>query len=38
MPPYSAKDYAEAKEMGLDLNNWQDYMEYYELKERSNEL
>ena len=38
MPPYSTQDYVEAKEMGLDLDNWQDYMEYFELKEQSNEL
>lgn len=31
--PYSHKDYLDAKSKGLDLDNWNDYQEYYELGE-----
>lgn len=31
--PYSKQDYEEAKERGLDLDNWNDYVEWAELGE-----
>ena len=34
--PYSDKDYAEAKAKGLDLDNWDDYVEFYGLGEEIN--
>lgn len=33
-PPYSEEDYKKAKQMGLDLDNWNDYVDFYELGER----
>jgi len=30
-PPYSQEDYEDAKSKGLDLDNWRDYKEYYQL-------
>jgi hypothetical protein len=32
--PYSDKEYEDAKEQGLDLDDWNDYVEYFELGER----
>lgn len=32
--PYSKKDYKEAKDMGLDLDNWDDYQDFYELGQK----
>lgn len=32
-PPYSEVDYAEAKGMGLDLDDWKDYCKFYHLGE-----
>jgi hypothetical protein len=32
--PYSDKDYIDAKTKGLDLDDWNDYVEYYGLGER----
>ena len=32
-PPYSEKDYEDAKKQGLDLDDWRDYQEYYGLGE-----
>jgi len=32
-PPYSEKDYQEAKAQGLDLDNWNDYVKFYHLGE-----
>ncbi|WP_172408245.1 hypothetical protein [Desulfosporosinus sp. FKA] len=29
--PYSKCDYYDAKSLGLDLDDWNDYVEYYEL-------
>ena len=29
--PYSDKDYQEAKKAGLDLDDWKDYCEYFEI-------
>lgn len=36
--PYSDKDYADAKEKGLDLDDWNDYVKYYGLGEDEEEL
>jgi hypothetical protein len=33
-PPYSEEDFEDAKSRGLDLDDWNDYVEYYELGER----
>jgi len=35
--PYSAKDYFSAKEQGLDLDDWNDYVKFYGLGEREAE-
>lgn len=35
--PYSDKDYIDAKTKGLDLDKWNDYVEYYSLGEREEE-
>jgi len=35
-PPYSAKDYDDAKKQGLDLDNWNDYVKYYGVGEEPN--
>ena len=32
-PPYSEKDYQEAKSHGLDLDDWNDYVKFYHLGE-----
>lgn len=32
--PYSQEDYNKAKLQGLDLDDWGDYVEFYELGER----
>ena len=32
--PYSEEDYKKAKEIGLDLDRWNDYEEFYELFEK----
>ena len=32
-PPYSEKDYQEAKAQGLDLDDWNDYVKFYHLGE-----
>jgi hypothetical protein len=31
--PYSAEDYEKAKQQGLDLDNWDNYVTYFELGE-----
>jgi hypothetical protein len=31
--PYSDADYEEAKKQGFDLDNWNDYVTYFELGE-----
>lgn len=33
--PYSEEDYDDAKNHGLDLDNWNDYVKYYNLGEDS---
>lgn len=33
-PPYSQEDYEKAKQQGLDLDDWNDYVKYYGLGER----
>ncbi len=33
--PYSEEDYQEAKLLGLDLDNWNDYEEFFELGEKA---
>lgn len=35
-PPYSEEDYKKAKEQGLDLDDWNDYVEYFCLGEEPN--
>lgn len=30
-PPYSHEDYLNAKTLGLELDNWKDYQEFYNL-------
>jgi hypothetical protein len=30
-PPYSKQDYEEAKQQGLDLDDWDDYCKFYGL-------
>jgi len=35
--PYSDEDYEKAKQKGYDLDDWDDYVAYYELGERYNE-
>jgi uncharacterized CHY-type Zn-finger protein len=32
-PPYSQEEYKEAKEQGLDLDDWNDYVKFYGLGE-----
>jgi len=32
--PYSEEDYEKAKQEGYDLDDWNDYVSYYELGER----
>lgn len=32
-PPYSPKDYEEAKRQGLDLDDWNDYVIFYGIGE-----
>ena len=32
--PYSDNDYLEAKELGLDLDDWDDYVKFFGLGER----
>lgn len=34
--PYSDEDYQEAKNQGYDLDDWYDYVKYYELGEKPN--
>lgn len=34
--PYSDKEYEEAKQQGLDLDDWDDYVKYFGLGEESN--
>lgn len=36
--PYSEEDYQDAKTKGLDLDDWCDYVEYYELGENEEEI
>ena len=31
--PYSEQDYQEAKNLGLDLDNWDDYKRFYKMEE-----
>ncbi|QJT70446.1 hypothetical protein [Microcystis phage MaeS] len=31
--PYSDEEYAEAKQQGLDLDNWNDYVKYFGIGE-----
>lgn len=35
-PPYSIEDYEAAKQMGLDLDDWNDYVRFYGLGEKVN--
>jgi hypothetical protein len=35
--PYSDKDYENAKQQGLDLDDWNDYIKYYGLGEKEQE-
>jgi hypothetical protein len=35
--PYSQEDYEKAKSLGFDLDDWDDYVIYYELGERYNQ-
>lgn len=35
--PYSEEDYKEAKAQGLDLDNWNDYVKFYQLGEEPEE-
>jgi len=37
-PPYSKKDYEEAKAQGLDLDDWYDYQKFYHLGEYEEEF
>ena len=37
-PPYSEKDYEEAKQQGYDLDDWNDYVDFYGLGERWEEF
>jgi CDGSH-type Zn-finger protein len=32
--PYSDEDYEKAKQQGLDLDDWNDYVTYFELGEK----
>lgn len=32
--PYSDKDYEEAKKLGYDLDDWSNYVDFYELGEK----
>jgi len=32
-PPYSKEEYEKAKQQGLDLDDWNDYCEFFELGE-----
>ena len=32
--PYSQEDYEKAKQQGLDLDDWNDYVLFYQLGER----
>lgn len=32
-PPYSEEDYQKAKEEGLDLDDWNDYVKFYNVGE-----
>lgn len=32
-PPYSKEDYEKAKQQGLDLDDWNDYVKFYGLGE-----
>lgn len=36
-PPYSYEDYLNAKTLGLELDNWKDYQEFYNLGVISND-
>ncbi len=33
--PYSEEEYEDAKSQGLDLDNWNDYVKYFELGEEN---
>jgi hypothetical protein len=33
VPPYSNEEYEEAKRLGLDLDYWDDYIEYFGIGE-----
>jgi hypothetical protein len=35
--PYSLEDYKKAKERGLDLDNWNDYVVFFELGDSDNQ-
>jgi hypothetical protein len=35
--PYSEEDYEDAKKQGLDLDDWNDYVKYYDLHAYLNE-
>jgi hypothetical protein len=34
--PYSEEEYKEAKQQGLDLDDWNDYVEYFGVGEEEN--
>lgn len=34
--PYSDDDYEQAKKIGLDLDDWNDYVRFFELGEQPN--
>lgn len=36
--PYSDKDYEDAKQQGLDLDDWNDYKKYYHMEEYADEM
>lgn len=36
--PYSDQDYEDAKQQGLDLDDWNDYKKYYHLEEYADEM
>ena len=35
--PYSDQDYQEAKSLGLDLDDWDDYKRFYKMEEFADE-
>lgn len=35
-PPYSEEEYQEAKQRGLDLDDWSDYVKYFGVGEEDN--